>query len=101
MDLLFKRYASPFLFLNNLIETSRFKEGIDEILKAEKEEKWWELYLGTLPLNDLSYEDWKNEQMYGTKKGVKAITELKQEEIETAVNHANSILNNFTPPTGN
>ena len=98
MDLLFKRYASPFLFLNNLIETSRFKEGIDEILKAEREEKWWEMYLGTLPLNDKSFDDWKCEQMYGTKRNVGTITELKQEEIETAVNQANSILNSFTPP---
>lgn len=99
--MLFKRYASPFLFLDSLIETHSFSEGIDGVLKAEREDKWWNYYLATLPLNDLSYEDWRNEQMYGTKKNVGTITELKQEEIETAVNHANSILNNFTPPTGN
>lgn len=98
MDLLFKRYASPFLFLNSLIETRMFCEGIDELVKAEKDEKWWEMYLATLPLNDKSFMDWKNEQIYGTKKSVDTFTELNSEEIETAVKNANSILNNFTPP---
>lgn len=98
MDLLFKRYASPFLFLNSLIETQMFYEGIDELIKADKDDKWWEMYLATLPLNDKSFMDWKNEQLYGNKKGVDTFTELNNEEIETAVKNANSILENFTPP---
>lgn len=98
MDLVFKRYASPFLFLNSLIENNNFSEGIIELLKAEKDEKWWEMYLATLPLNDKPFIEWKNEQIYGNRKGVNTFKELNKDEIETAVKNANSILDNFTPP---
>lgn len=97
MDLLFKRYASPFLFLDSLIETNSFYYGINKILEEVQEEKWWNMYLATLPLNEKSYEDWKNELKYGSNKNLGHVKELSKNEIETAVKNANSILSNFNP----
>lgn len=66
MDLLFKRYASPFLLLDELIKTGRFSEFISEFVtilneEAEKEaeETLWEYYLHRI-LNK-SFADFKRE----------------------------------------
>ena len=40
MDLLFKRYANPFLLLDNLIATGRFLEFIFELIDIQNEEKY-------------------------------------------------------------
>ena len=49
MDLLFKRYASPFVLLDNLILTSSSSSYIDDLFKLINEEKEeqirWEFFL--------------------------------------------------------
>ena len=49
MDLLFKRYASPFVLLDNLILTSSSSSFIDDLFKLINEEKEeqirWEFFL--------------------------------------------------------
>ena len=49
MDQLFKRYADPFLLINNLIQTSSFSNFIDDMFNfiyEEMEEKTqWEFFL--------------------------------------------------------
>ena len=49
MDLLFKRYASPFVLLDNLILTSSSSSYIDDLFKLINEEKeeqvQWEFFL--------------------------------------------------------
>lgn len=94
MDLLFKRYASPFLFLDILIENNNLSNGIDELIERKNEDRWWEMYLATLPLNEMSYEDWKKASLNNSSKKEKS---LSKKEVETTVNKSQQILSNFKP----
>ena len=96
MDLLFKRYASPFLFLNGMIQTCRFSEFVDEFIRtinSEKEEKTlWDFYLHRFI--DKSFEDFK--------KDIKVNQDnqsMSDVQIETTVLNSLNILNNFNPET--
>ena len=51
MDLVFKRYSSPFLLLDNLIENGRFLEFIMELLDMHEEEQIYELWLTSALIN--------------------------------------------------
>ena len=94
MDLLFKRYASPFLFINGMIQTGRFCEFVYSFTKtinAEKEEETsWEFFLHRV--FEGSYADFK--EMLRNNKNNK---NLSERTIETTVQHSMKILNNFNP----
>ena len=57
MDLVFKRYSSPFLLLDNLIENGKFLEFIAELLNDYQEEQLYEFWLHKV--HDKSYEEFK------------------------------------------
>ena len=90
--MIFKRYSSPFLFLDNLMIQGRFSDGIDTIYKQVDEEKMWQLYL-SIPMKEKSYYDWKNEVLSKDEEpsfeASKDINEVKEE--------AKNILKNFKP----
>ena len=88
-DLVFKRYSSPFIFLDNLILNNQLNEGIDVIYKQVGEEKLWQLYL-SIPMKEKSYSDWKAEI-------IEHNTEVEEEDFEVAKNKARNILKNFKP----
>lgn len=94
MDLLFKRYASPFLFIDGMIQTGRFCEFVSSFTKAyqkeQDEETSWQYFLHKV--YEGSYADFKRE--------LKANSEhqnLPQRTIETTLKHSMSILQNFNP----
>jgi len=91
--LIFKRYSSPFLFLDNLIIQGKLCEGIDTIYKQSDEDKMWQLYL-SIPLKEKSYFDWKNEVV---SKNEDEPTFEVAEDIEDVKNDARNILKNFKP----
>ena len=91
--MIFKRYSSPFLFLENLINQGRLSDGIDTIYKQVDEEKLWNLYL-SIPMKEKSYVDWKNEIL--TKNEEKTTFEVA-EDLEEVKNNARNILKNFKP----
>lgn len=91
--MIFKRYSSPFLFLENLIVQGRFSDGIDTIYKQVEEEKLWQLYLSN-PMKDKSYIEWKNEIIY---KNQEQNNFEVAENIEDIKNNARNILKNFKP----
>jgi hypothetical protein len=45
MDLLFSRYASPFVLIDSLIQTSSFSTYIDDMYGVIEEEKLWDYFL--------------------------------------------------------
>ena len=98
MDLLFKRYASPFLFLNGMIQTCRFSEFVEEFIKtinSENEEKTlWDFYLHRCILIDKSFEDFKNDIKVNQDNRA-----MSDAQIETTVLNSLNILNNFNPET--
>ena len=97
MDLLFKRYASPFLFMGEMIRSVRFDEFVTEFVKtinSENEEKTsWEFYLHKV--QDGSYQDFVDE-MKNDKENQKMTDEVKESIVQNALN----ILNNFNPIEG-
>ena len=94
MDLLFKRYANPFSFVNEMIKSGRFQEFVVEFVNTinkEKEEKQnWEFFLHKVWQG--TYQDFTSD-MENNKKD---LTMTKQ-TIETTVNNSMNILNNFKP----
>lgn len=91
--MIFKRYSSPFLFLDNLIIQCRFSEGIDTIYKQVDEEKMWQLYL-SIPMKEQSYVEWKNEIISRNEEETNFEV---AEDIEEIKNNARNILKNFKP----
>lgn len=92
MDLLFKRYASPFILIEETIRTGRFNDFIDElrnIISDEEEDRtMWEYYLHRV--FDKSYEAF-----------VREVKRPRQPEktvdFETTIKESYSILKGFNP----
>lgn len=93
MDLLHKRYASPFFFIDNLIENCGFNDYVQYLLNKVQEEKnqamEWEFYLHKV--HDRSFNEWKAEMRSQTIRS-DVMTEAKKEEI---VSRSEAILNSF------
>ena len=93
--MIFKRYSSPFLFLDNLIIQNRFCEGIDTIYKQTDEEKLWQLYL-SITMKEKSYVEWKNEVLSKNQKPENPSFEVA-EDIRDIKDKARNMLKNFKP----
>lgn len=93
MDLLFKRYASPFTLLDLMIQFERFSEFVDEVVDAEGEQKLWELYLHHKFL-DKSFVDFKKSIMK-----IEPTNKIKmtEKDIEATIKKSNEMLNSFNP----
>ena len=93
MDLLFKRYASPFVLLDNLILTSSSYAFINDLLKFINEEKEeqirWEFFLHKV--FDKSWKEFCDELI--------AQESINDEKIDlgATVKKSKNMLNNFTP----
>ena len=97
MDLLFKRYASPFLFMGEMLKSGRFDEFVVEFITALNTEKEdtinWDFYLHKV--SEGSFSDFINE--IETNKQNQNMTAETMEEI---TRNSFDILNNFTPEEG-
>ena len=94
MDLLFKRYASPFLFMDGYILTGRFSEFVSEFIKTnnqEKEDKFdWEFFLHKV--QDMTFKEFKEHIKINSE-----TQNMTAKNIETTINDSLNILGNFTP----
>lgn len=95
MDLLFKRYASPFDYLDALLQYGSFASGIANIWEEHKDEKNWQLYLSLNPFNDKSFTEWKKE-MNDKQNNKKP---MSRAEIDATVEKSQKLLQGFKPPT--
>ena len=95
MDLVSKRYSSPFSLLDELIQNEEFDEWVTFIIKKdfkEKEERQlWEFYLAKV--EEKSFNDWKTE-VKSESASKDAMNEAKKEEI---INKSDDILKSFQP----
>lgn len=98
MDLLFKRYASPFSLLDLMIQSNRFSDFIDELMEAHNDDKLWQMYLGVLsnPMlkNDISFIDFKKSILESKSSGNQKPTE---KDIEATIKKSKEILKDFKP----
>ena len=96
MDLLFQRYASPFIFLDGMIRSGRFTEFVFEFVKTtnqDMEDKHqWEYFLHRVW--DKSFQDFKEEIETNENN-----MNMNERTIETTIQHSINILNNFNPET--
>ena len=92
MDLLFKRYASPFLLLDQLILTNTLNNFIDDLFtfmgEENQEKTTWEFFLHKV--YDMSWKQFCNEIEFENN------VENDVDIVET-LNNSKNILNNFTP----
>ncbi len=95
MDLVFKRYSSPF-FLDYSIENGKLCELVDTLIKKRDEEMMWDMYLATLLHNNKSFNEWKKE-ILGTSTSNKA-TKMSKKEIDATIKKSQRILCGFKPP---
>lgn len=87
MDLLFHRYASPFLLLDQLIPTGDLSDFISTIWEIREEEMQWQYFLSKV--FDKSFEDFKET--------MKPQQRMTQQEIETTIKDSMSMMNTFIP----
>ena len=91
MDLLFKRYASPFVLLDNLILTHSLNNFIDDffdfIIEERKEKTEWEFFLHKV--YDKSWGEFSD--------SIKQSNDQTPIDLDATFTNSKNILNNFTP----
>lgn len=87
MDLLFKRYASPFIFMDTLIQSRRFSDFVDEIVERVEDEREWEFFLHKV--FDKSFNDFKE-----------SVKPREPVDVGTTVQNSFEMLNGFKPESG-
>lgn len=93
MDLLFKRYASPFELLDSMILADKLLAFIEEFIQAINEETnkqaMWDMYLHKVyGITFLEFkEDCERQEKYN----------MDQKEAENVVTKSIDILKNFNP----
>lgn len=92
MDLLFSKYASPFILLEQMLTLGRLSEYVFEVLNIENDRKLWELYLSCVanPYSEVaSFNDFKA-------KNTRQATE-PYVDLEATVKQSFDVLQNFNP----
>lgn len=90
MDLLFKRYASPFSLLDGYIQTSRFCEFLHAFIEQKTEDDRWEYFLHKVW--NKSYSEFCEALQES-----QDLQEMSDEDIETTIKKSMNILGNFNP----
>ena len=91
MDLLFKRYASPYLLVDEMILAARFSDFVGSLEDFEQEDRTWQFFLHKV--EGQSFEEFK-----GSLGGQQSKTfEMTKSDIEATVVNSFEILQNFNP----
>lgn len=91
MDLLFSRYASPFVLLDNLLLTNSASDFIDDLFKIINEEKEeqtrWEFFLHKI--YNKTWKEFIDE--------INISNEQKEVDLGATLKKSKNMLKNFTP----
>ena len=87
MDLLFTRYASPFVLLDGLIMTNSLNSFVDDFFDFVKEKSQWEFFLHKV--YDQSWSDFVKE--------IEQSENQKPIDLGATIVKSKNMLNNFTP----
>ncbi len=90
MDLLFTRYASPFLFMDGMIQNSMLCEFIGKVVNAKHEADEWEVYLHKVW--DKSFSEFKQELQLNRQH-----QHMSSTCAEHTIKESMNILKNFDP----
>lgn len=93
MDLLFKEYASPFLLLDEIIQSGRLCDFLTTFADKYKERQRWDYYVHKLPpWDDTTWEEFNRILDMQDEPQV-----TKEEQLETTINNSFGILEDFDP----
>ena len=87
MDLLFKRYASPFVLLDSLILTNSLNNFISDFIDFVNKDKEWEFFLHKI--YDQTWDEFSD--------SIKQSENQEPIDLGATLNKSKNILNNFTP----
>ena len=87
MDLLFVRYASPFILLDGLILTNSLKNFVYDFFDFINEDREWEFFLHKV--YDKSWSEFSND--------MKQSENQKPIDLGATIVKSKNMLNNFTP----
>ena len=87
MDLLFVRYASPFVLLDGLILTNSLNNFVDDFFDFINEDREWEFFLHKV--YDKSWSEFSND--------MKQSENQKPIDLGATIVKSKNMLNNFTP----
>lgn len=90
MDLLFKRYANPFVLLDGYISTGRFCEFIGTFAEQHREDTQWEFFLHKV--FDKTYAEYKHALQ--TTQELQSMTDA---DMEATIKKSMDILGSFHP----
>ena len=90
MDLLFKRYASPFLLVDQMIQVRQFSEFVSQLHEMDSDDGLWQFFLHKV--DGLSFDEWKS-KLSDNQSG----TQMSNNEIETTIIDACNVIKHFIP----
>jgi hypothetical protein len=93
MDLLFSKYANPYLFINEYIKTGRFCFFIDSLVNKKIEDDRYEFYLHKV--YDKTYNQFTEECLNDREDQT-----LSENDMLTTIQYSGDILGNFNPEEG-
>lgn len=92
MDLLFSKYASPFVLLDEMLLSNRLSDFVYKVVEKENDRKLWQMYLSILsnPYSEVgSFNEFKE------KHGGQGVDE--KINLGETINSSFEMLNNFNP----
>lgn len=87
MDLVFHRYASPFLLLDEVVKTGKLSEFVFMLWNTVQEEQQWQYFLAKV--FDKSFDDFKD--------SIKPQQPISKKELEATVKESLDMMNTFVP----
>ena len=87
MDLLFKRYASPFVLLDNLITTNSLNNFVNDFFDFVREDNEWEFFLHKV--YDKSWSEFSD--------SIKQSDNQEPIDLGATLTKSKNMLENFTP----
>lgn len=87
MDLLFSRYANPFLLLDSVLMSGGLSDFIVDFWELHDEEVTWQVWLHKV--HDKSFDDFKQSLARSPR--------MSEEQLETIVGDSQSLLEGFVP----
>lgn len=90
MDLLFKRYASPFSIIDEMLFMGKMQEFINHLFEEEQEDLRWEVWLHKI--QGMSYDEYKAKCEEHTKSYA-----MTTKQVDKTVEKSKSILKGFKP----
>lgn len=90
MDLLFKRYASPYTIMDEMLSMNKLTDFIIHLFRQEKEEMQWEFWLHKV--HNMDYEEYKAKVAERNKSYA-----MTNEQVDATIQKSRNILKKFKP----